>query len=170
MQLPWKRLFAAIAFVFYLAVLFKIILFKFGSPNIPFLWTMLQQFMEEPFRTDHWRLYNFVPFQQIAPIVRDPSLYGFIQVFGNIGLFVPFGIFIGCMIRGISITAAVLLAFGLSLLLECSQLVFYIGAFDVDDLILNTLGGAIGIVIYKRILQQPDTAANRTVQKQIKGV
>ncbi|MFR0987140.1 MAG: VanZ family protein [Frisingicoccus sp.] len=33
------------------------------------------------------------------------------------------------------------LTFLLSLFIECIQLIFKVGSFDVDDLILNTLGG-----------------------------
>ena len=37
-----------------------------------------------------------------------------------------------------------LLGFSLSLFVECAQLVWKVGCFDVDDLILNTLGAMIG--------------------------
>lgn len=40
------------------------------------------------------------------------------------------------------------LGFGLSLLVESIQLVFKVGCFDVDDLILNTLGAAIGYMLF----------------------
>ncbi|MEI3265755.1 MAG: VanZ family protein [Frisingicoccus sp.] len=40
------------------------------------------------------------------------------------------------------------MTFLLSLFIECIQLIFRVGSFDVDDLILNTLGGLIGYVIF----------------------
>jgi glycopeptide antibiotics resistance protein len=40
-------------------------------------------------------------------------------------------------------------SFLLSFFIETVQLVFKIGVFDVDDLIMNTLGGLIGYVIYR---------------------
>jgi glycopeptide antibiotics resistance protein len=43
----------------------------------------------------------------------------------------------------------VLLGLGVSLLLECVQLAFVIGNFDVDDLLLNTLGTAAGYLCLK---------------------
>ena len=39
--------------------------------------------------------------------------------------------------------------FELSLLLELLQLVFRVGSFDVDDLLLNTLGGMAGYGLYR---------------------
>lgn len=48
---------------------------------------------------------------------------------------------------------AILLCFLLSLCIEVSQLVFKVGSFDVDDLLLNTLGGALGYMI-NRIVQK----------------
>jgi len=40
-------------------------------------------------------------------------------------------------------------SFELSLLVELIQLVTKVGSFDVDDIILNTIGGAIGYIVYK---------------------
>ncbi len=37
-----------------------------------------------------------------------------------------------------------LISFEFSLLIECIQLVSKVGSFDVDDMILNTLGGSLG--------------------------
>jgi glycopeptide antibiotics resistance protein len=37
-----------------------------------------------------------------------------------------------------------IVSFSFSLLIETGQLLMEVGAFDVDDLILNTLGGLIG--------------------------
>jgi len=40
------------------------------------------------------------------------------------------------------------LGFGLSLLVESIQLVFKVGSFDVDDMLLNTFGGVIGYIVF----------------------
>lgn len=40
-------------------------------------------------------------------------------------------------------------SFELSLLVELLQLVFRVGSFDVDDLLLNTLGGMAGYGLYR---------------------
>lgn len=46
----------------------------------------------------------------------------------------------------------VLYSFELSLLVELLQLVFKVGSFDVDDLFLNTIGGLLGYLVYKGLL------------------
>ena len=42
----------------------------------------------------------------------------------------------------------VLYSFELSLLVELLQLVFKVGSFDVDDLFLNTVGCAVGYILF----------------------
>ena len=42
--------------------------------------------------------------------------------------------------------------FELSLLVELLQLVFKVGSFDVDDLLLNTIGGLLGYLVYKGLI------------------
>ena len=43
----------------------------------------------------------------------------------------------------------VLGSFLFSLIIESCQYIFKVGVFDVDDLLLNTIGGLIGYIIYK---------------------
>lgn len=40
------------------------------------------------------------------------------------------------------------LQFWSELLVECFQLVTRVGSFDVDDMLLNTLGGVIGYIVF----------------------
>ena len=47
-----------------------------------------------------------------------------------------------------SFAAAVLYSFSLSLMVETFQLLTKVGSFDVDDLLLNTIGGAAGYIIF----------------------
>ena len=44
------------------------------------------------------------------------------------------------------------MSLGLSLSLECLQLIFSIGSFDVDDLILNVSGGLLGYGIFLAVI------------------
>ena len=39
-------------------------------------------------------------------------------------------------------------SFGLSFLVEAFQFVSRVGSFDVDDLLLNTIGGVLGYIIF----------------------
>ena len=71
-----------------------------------------------------------------------------LNVVGNVVAFVPCGFFLPIISRrGGKWYNAILLCFALSLCIEVVQLVFKVGSFDVDDLLLNTVGGALGFVI-----------------------
>ena len=73
----------------------------------------------------------------------------FLNLAGNVIGFLPFGFFLPILSRRLRNGAVVTaLGFGLSLLVESIQLVFKVGCFDVDDLILNTLGAAIGYMLF----------------------
>ena len=61
--------------------------------------------------------------------------------------FIPCGFFLPIVSRrGRKWYNTILLCFSLSLSIELIQLVFKVGSFDVDDLLLNTLGGVAGYV------------------------
>ena len=89
---------------------------------------------------------NFMPFREILRYdVGTKAFYK--QVFGNILLFIPLGYFATsyCKIKGLgTITLVSLLS---SLTIEVTQ--HYIGrTFDIDDIILNVVGGSVGFLIY----------------------
>ena len=89
---------------------------------------------------------NLIPFREILRYdVGTKAFYK--QVFGNILLFIPLGYFATsyCKIKGLgTITLVSLLS---SLTIEVTQ--HYIGrTFDIDDIILNVVGGIIGFLIY----------------------
>ena len=72
----------------------------------------------------------------------------FSNLFGNVVIFMPFGFFLPMASRYRSFAAAVLYSFSLSLMVETFQLLTKVGSFDVDDLLLNTIGGAAGYIIF----------------------
>ena len=73
----------------------------------------------------------------------------------NILLFVPFGYLVPSLFP--RLRHVVLLAFCVSLIIEVLQLVTRLGYADVDDLINNTIGAAIGTLIYNTLLKKVDT-------------
>ena len=89
---------------------------------------------------------NLMPFREI--LRYDVGTAGFYkQVIGNILLFIPFGFFVSsyCKIKGLG--TITLVSFFSSLTIEIVQR--YIGRrFDVDDIILNVVGGIIGFLIF----------------------
>lgn len=86
------------------------------------------------------------------------NYYGLLNLFGNIALFAPLVFF--WMLYHPKLTtlkSALLIAFICSLIIETTQLilnVFYLGnrLWDIDDLILNTLGGIIGFLLIKFVM------------------
>lgn len=102
--------------------------------------------------------YNLELFKEIKRFYNYRHQLGIkafvLNIVGNVVGFMPCGFFLPIVSRrGRKWYNAVLLCFGLSLCIEVTQLVFKVGSFDVDDLFLNTLGGAMGYIIY-RIVQR----------------
>ena len=100
---------------------------------------------------------NIVPFHSIGSyLFSDDKLlraFAFSNVVGNIVLFVPLGVYLPLFIREKSILKNVLWIILISALVEILQFVFRVGASDIDDVILNGLGGFIGIIAYKILLK-----------------
>jgi glycopeptide antibiotics resistance protein len=149
-----NRIVLSVLFVLYLLALFRVILFKYGSIDTDFLWDRLQKNLENPnpAYSMHRMLYgNFIPLKTISVTVLTPSIHGVINLVGNILAFVPYGIFIVLLSKSkmISLIGVFIQSLGLSLLLECLEVFFSIGNFDVDDLILNSFGGLQGYGIFR---------------------
>lgn len=146
-----------VLFICYLYVLIKVILFKFGPVDLAYLESQLRRLAVN---SDHMRsrldFANFVPFRSINQnINRLSNHHDLVNLFGNIAIFAPLGIFVGLMAKGKAV-GVFLTSLGVSLSLECAQIVFSMGSFDVDDLILNTFGGLLGYGAYfimKRLLR-----------------
>lgn len=77
-----------------------------------------------------------------------------INLLGNMAAFAPFGFFLPILKKewgGLFKVAALTLMF--SFTVETLQLVCKVGAFDVDDLLLNTVGGMIGYCAYLLLIR-----------------
>ena len=72
----------------------------------------------------------------------------FTNLFGNILIFVPLGYFVPMASRHRSFFLTLYAGFGLSLCIEMFQFITRVGSFDVDDLLLNTIGGITGYLFY----------------------
>lgn len=117
--------------------------------------------------SDPVRELNLQPFrnkiQPLQNMLRSPNLrtqraartYLFVDVLGNVAVFVPFGAALGAATLTrrrsrrfwpwwLSVTAAGLL---LSLFIEIAQLAIPSRVTDIDDVILNTLGTAVGALL-----------------------
>lgn len=96
--------------------------------------------------------YNLVLFQEILRFWNYREQLGIFSAFanlaGNILIFIPFGFFLPMASKHRSFCVTVLDSFIISLLIETIQLFTKVGCFDVDDLLLNTVGGVVGYIIF----------------------
>ncbi|MBR3811975.1 MAG: VanZ family protein [Agathobacter sp.] len=107
-------------------------------------------------REDHIEYrYNLTLFQEIGRYYRVGLRTGSWNLFlwnvvGNICVFMPLGIFVPKLFKRCrNVLFVTILSLELSILAEVIQLLTRVGSFDVDDLLLNTLGGILGYLIYK---------------------
>ena len=99
--------------------------------------------------------YNLVLFKEIKRFIEYREELGafavFTNLFGNILIFMPFGFFISMASRARGFFMTLFYSFGLSLCVEVFQLLTKVGSFDVDDLLLNTIGGVLGYIFCSQI-------------------
>lgn len=88
---------------------------------------------------------NLIPFNFLTDIYRGWQ----INIIGNILMFIPVGIVWPICFKELdNIKKTIFAGFKLTLFIELSQLPFFDRCSDIDDIILNTTGAAIGAVIY----------------------
>jgi heavy metal sensor kinase len=140
-----KTLLAALFLVAYLAVLLKSFVFKGLNFNVFFL---------------HFRISsggmsgilhnNYVPFKTILSYLRGYPGWGvaLVNLLGNIIPFMPLGFLLPLLYRPISWKGVLGIGGAYSLCIETLQLGLRVGAFDVDDILLNTLGVMLGYLTF----------------------
>ena len=112
------------------------------------------------FRTHHQtRSVNLVPFRGIISYLSGNDLvsgqdsvavlhsFALINLLANILIFVPCGVYITLFRKGKGIWKNVLWVFVISTVVEIVQFIFKFGIGDIDDVILNSIGGLIGVLI-----------------------
>jgi Glycopeptide antibiotics resistance protein len=101
-----------------------------------------------------WK-FNLIPLRFIYE-----SLYGCysgrpaafaVNVIGNVAVFVPLGFLVSLLWRGAGWRKAAFVSAAASLCVELCQLPQTSRVTDIDDLILNTLGGLLGYLLYRLI-------------------
>lgn len=125
-----QRKIMKVLFVVYLAAVTWIILFKFQMP-----W--------EIWNTG--RGINLIPFHDSLVINGRVDLS---EIIMNAVIFVPFGIYLSGLFDSWGFWKKFFVFTGVSLLYEVLQFIFAIGRTDITDLIENSLGGIIGVLLY----------------------
>lgn len=82
-------------------------------------------------------------------VVRHSAYSLLINFLGNVVMFMPFGFFLPLLWRTPGKTA-IAVGFGASLFVEITQLLLPRST-DIDDLILNTAGAALGYLFYRLV-------------------
>jgi glycopeptide antibiotics resistance protein len=120
-------------FIIYLIALFWIIVFKF---NLPFSYMGIN------------RSVNLIPFH--APFIINGKLH-YSELLLNVVIFMPLGVYAGVLFQKWSVWRQLFLFFLVSFLCEGLQYVLGVGNSDITDIITNTLGGVLGLLICKGI-------------------
>jgi glycopeptide antibiotics resistance protein len=95
---------------------------------------------------------NLMPFRTIDSYLFNDDLihesFVLSNILGNIIIFIPLGIYMTLVNRNKLILVNTILVTLLSLLVEIAQFIFAVGATDIDDIILNTIGGLLGVLLF----------------------
>ena len=94
------------------------------------------------------RSINLIPFSEPL-ILNGKADVG--EIILNVVIFVPLGIYAGILFERWSFGKRLFFCLLVSLLVESLQFTLAVGAFDITDIITNTSGGIIGLVIFKAI-------------------
>lgn len=96
-------------------------------------------------------MYNLIPLATIKHFIQiagSNTKTWIINLIGNIGVFIPFGIVIPRVFET-KLSKTLPIALSGIFILETTQLITRKGSFDIDDFILNTFGVIFGYFIYK---------------------
>lgn len=98
------------------------------------------------------RSVNLIPFASIADYAFSHSpgagQAAFANVVGNILVFIPLGVYASWLRHRAPAWLAMLAVASVSVAVETIQGVFAVGASDIDDVILNFVGGLIGMLAF----------------------
>lgn len=111
---------------------------------------------------------NFVPLQGILKMIENASIFDdevtqrivFLNLAGNVLIFSPIGFTIPMLEKRLNRGwLVVFLGLSFSIVIELTQTFLILRVFDVDDLILNTLGTLLGFLVYALLNSIKDISA-----------
>lgn len=144
-----KRLIPAFIFLAYGAILITVMVFK----DVPII--RIGHLMLKFGGADANGQANFVPSKTIVPYLlgdKGPVIGG-INLIGNVALLVPIGFLAPFVYGNMTWKKSFVLAVAAGLVIEGIQVIFRVGIFDIDDVILNGLGVMVGywafLLLYK---------------------
>lgn len=152
-----SKLYLAVTFALFILILLWIVVFKANIPIVPKRIARTKA-MTIP---ERFALGNY-PFKNLFVDAEGKVLSRIKEHFLNVLVFIPFGILLPFFAKKgkTLITSIVFIVFTIGF--ELFQLFTGIGGFDVTDLMTNTLGGFIGLWLYRvAFSKMPDHVINR---------
>jgi glycopeptide antibiotics resistance protein len=134
---------AACAFIAYFGILTRIVVFK----AIPIIYL---GHLRLKFNVTHTGPANFMPFKSIWPLLSGQTnhLIAIVNLVGNIVPFMPVGFLAPFIYRRMTWPKSLILAIATGLAMEIMEVVFRVGIFDVDDIIMNAVGVMMGYSVF----------------------
>ena len=154
-----SKRFLRVLFGIYIIVVIKVIIFKYPFAQLQAIANTWQKgVILEGLGTA-----NFVPFHTIKMYIDYAYKLNSVEnLAGNILVFVPFGFLFPMVFQdGWKLSVMLVNAFTFVLGIETFQLFSAFGAFDVDDILLNCLGAALGFGIYKGMKRWNDNRGQK---------
>jgi glycopeptide antibiotics resistance protein len=74
---------------------------------------------------------------------------GISETVSNVVTFIPFGLLLSLNFKKAALWRLLIVVFGFSVAVETLQFILAIGTTDVTDVVTNTFGGLVGIVLYR---------------------
>lgn len=113
---------------------------------LAFLIYVMLLFYVVTFQDVNYGTNNFIPFKEILRYEVGSKLF-IKNILGNIILFIPYGLFVSYILKTRKPTPILIITLITSSVIEYTQM--KIGrTFDIDDIILNIVGGFAGYLIY----------------------
>jgi len=91
------------------------------------------------------RSINIVPLHSILLYMRVGGGLFAVNIVGNVIVFVPLGVYLAALKKCKNFFVSLLIVAACSVSAEIVQYIFSVGVSDIDDVILNCVGGCIGI-------------------------
>lgn len=123
----------------YLLLLLWLVLFKFSFDFVG----VVESFQH--------RGLNLVPFAGISRHTIREMIENFI-------VFIPFGLLLSASFKRVRLWRKLAVIGALSVIVEILQYILAIGLTDITDVIMNTLGGLAGLLIYRTLSKHVDEA------------
>jgi len=143
----WGTYIARAILFLYICLIIKLLVFKYPADTLA---NILREWNYETLKAGI-KTANFVPFKSIIMYIRYYyRINGFVNLFGNVLVFIPFGMLIPFTKKSNKRWwNATLYGFLLSTFIELFQLITRFGEFDIDDILLNTVGALLGFLVFK---------------------